>query len=75
MRGVTTNSVGNMIRRNLQLSSLLCLLSGCYCRCRCSGYSVQMPLLAAFLLLQIHGLSLDLLLLLAQLLFIIRLLC
>ena len=54
------NSVGNLIRRNLQLSSLLCLLSGCCCYCCCSGCSVHTPLLAAFLLLQIHGLSLDL---------------
>jgi hypothetical protein len=57
-RGKATNSIGNLIGRNLQLSSLLCLLSGCCCRC--SGCSVQTPLLAAFLLLQINGLSLDL---------------
>jgi hypothetical protein len=36
---------------------LLCLLSDC---CHCSGYSIQTSLLAAFLLLQINGLSLDL---------------
>jgi hypothetical protein len=59
-RGEATNSIGNLIGWNLQLSSLLCLLSGRCCCCRCSGCSVQTPLLAAFLLLQIHGLSLDL---------------
>jgi hypothetical protein len=55
-RGEAMNSIGNLVGRNLQLSSLLCLLSGC----RCSGCSVQTSLHAAFLLLQIHGLSLDL---------------
>jgi hypothetical protein len=55
---VTTNSVGNLIGRNLQLGSLLCLLGGCCCCCL--GCSVHTPLLVAFLLLQIHGLSLDL---------------
>ena len=59
-RGEATNSIGNLIGRNLQLSSSLCLLSGCCCCYRCTGCSVQTPLLAAFLLLQINSLSLDL---------------
>jgi hypothetical protein len=58
-RGEATNSIGNLIGRNLQLSSSLCLLSYCCCY-RCSGCYVQTLLLAAFLLLQINGLSLDL---------------
>jgi hypothetical protein len=55
--GETTNTVCNLIGWSLRLISKLGLRSGC---CRCTGCSVRTPLLAAFLLLQINSLPLDL---------------
>jgi hypothetical protein len=42
------------------LISKLGLRSGCCCCCRCTGCSIHTPLLAAFLLLQVYCLALDL---------------
>jgi hypothetical protein len=50
----------NLIRRNLELASLLSLICCCYhCNC-CTCGSVQAPLLPALLLLKIDSLALDL---------------
>jgi hypothetical protein len=58
--GETANTVCNLIGWSLRLISKLGLRSGrCSC-CRCTGCSVRTPLLAAFLLLQVNGLALDL---------------
>jgi hypothetical protein len=53
------NTVCNLIWRSLWLISKLGLHSGCCCCCRCTGCSGT-PLLAAFLLLQVNCLALDL---------------
>ena len=55
-RREATNSIGNLIRRNPELVSLLSLIC-CCCRCTCG--SVQATLLPALLLLKIDGLALD----------------
>jgi hypothetical protein len=58
--GETTNTVCNLIGWSLRLISKLGLRSGRCSYCRCTGCSVRTPLLAAFLLLQVNGLALDL---------------
>jgi hypothetical protein len=58
-RPKATDSEGDLIRRNLQLTSLLCLIYY-YCCNRCTSGSVQTPLLSALLLVKVDNLALDL---------------
>ena len=52
-----TSTECNLIGWSLRLISKCGLRIGC---CRCTGFSVRTPLLAAFLLLQVNSLALDL---------------
>jgi hypothetical protein len=58
--GETTSTECNLIGWSLRLISKCGLRSGCCSCCRCTGFSVRTPLLAAFLLLQVNSLALDL---------------